>query len=87
MASGRNGTLYVGVSSNLVQLVAQHRNGTIPGFTRRYGCKNRVWFELHADMTAAITRGKQIKAGSRTRKIALIQATNPVWRDLFEDLL
>jgi predicted GIY-YIG superfamily endonuclease len=87
MASRRNGTLYVGVTSNLVQRVAQHRDGTIPGFTSRYGCKSLVWFEMHADVAAAITREKQIKGGSRKKKLALIEATNPTWRDLFGDLL
>jgi putative endonuclease len=87
MASGRNGTLYVGVTSNLVQRAAQHREGGIPGFTSRHECKSLVWFEVHADMTAAITREKQIKGGSRKKKLALIEAANPLWRDLFEDPL
>ena len=87
MASQRNGTLYVGVTSNLVQRAWQHRTGAIPGFTTRYGCKLLVYFESHPDMATAIAREKQIKAGSRARKLALIEAGNPTWRDLYEDLL
>jgi putative endonuclease len=87
MASARNGTLYVGVTSNLVQRVWQHRTGAVPGLTSRYGCKLLVCFEMHDDMLTAIAREKQIKAGSRARKLALLEATNPTWRDLFEDIL
>ena len=86
IASGRNGTLYVGVTSNLVQRVWQHRNGTLPGFASKYGCTRLVHFELLGDVNAAITREKQIKAGSRTRKLALIEAANPQWRDLLDEI-
>ena len=86
MASKRNWTLYTGVTSNLPQRAYQHRNGLIPGFADRYGCKLLVWFELHETMEAAIVREKQIKAGSRRKKISLIEAANPEWRDLFEEL-
>jgi predicted GIY-YIG superfamily endonuclease len=64
MASGLNGTLYAGVTSNLPQLAYQHRTGQVAGFTKRYGCKLLVWYELHETMDAAITREKQIKGGS-----------------------
>jgi putative endonuclease len=87
MASQPNGTIYVGVTSALVQRVAQHRTGLTPGFATRFGCRRLVWFELHADMQAAILREKQIKAGSRARKLTLIEAVNPTWRDLYEDIL
>jgi predicted GIY-YIG superfamily endonuclease len=87
VASARNGTLYVGVTSNLVQRVWQHRSGEIAGFAERYGCKIRVWFELHDGMLEAISREKQIKAGSRARKLALIERGNPTWRDLYDDIL
>jgi putative endonuclease len=87
MASGRNGTLYTGVTSDLVRRVAQHRAGVIPGFTLRYGCKRLVWFECHAAMEPAILREKQIKAGSRAKKIALIVAVNPDWRDLYREIV
>ena len=86
MASRRNGTLYVGVTSNLPGRVWQHRTGAIPGFTARYGCKLLVWLEMHERMDGAITREKQIKGGSRKNKLALIEETNPVWRDLYEEL-
>ncbi len=86
MANKRNGTLYTGVTSDLAQRVWQHRESAIPGFTSRYGCKMLVWYELHDEMTAAIAREKQIKGGSRKRKLALIDAMNPSWRDLYDDL-
>jgi len=86
MGSRRNGTLYTGVTSNLVQRVHQHREELAPGFTSRYGCKMLVWYEPHEDMAAAIAREKQIKGGSRQKKLALIEAMNPQWRDLYDDL-
>ena len=86
-ASERNGTLYTGVTSNLPQRAYQHREGLIPGFTKRYGCKLLVWYEMHETMESAILREKQIKAGSRKKKLALIESLNPTWRDLFEDLM
>jgi predicted GIY-YIG superfamily endonuclease len=86
MASKRNGTLYTGVTSNLAQRVYQHRQGLTPGFMSRYGCKLLVWYENYERMDAAIAREKQIKGGSRARKIALIQAMNPEWRDPYEGL-
>ena len=87
MASRRNGTLYTGVTSNLVQRAQQHRESLIDGFTARYGCKLLVWYEAHETMESAILREKQIKGGSRRKKIALIEAQNPAWRDLFEELV
>ena len=87
MASQRNGTIYIGVTSDLPQRAWQHRTGAIPGFTTRYACKLLVWFETHPDMPTAIAREKQLKAGSRARKLALIEAENPTWRDLYEDIL
>ena len=86
MASRRNGTIYTGVTSNLVQRAWQHREGFGNGFTKQYGCKSLVWFELADSMETAIIREKQIKAGSRARKVALIEAVNPGWRDLFDDV-
>ena len=86
VVSARNGTLYVGVTSNLVQRVWQHREGTIDGFTKKHGCKQLVWFELHATMENAILREKQLKGGSRKRKMALIEADNPQWRDLYAEI-
>tara|TARA_R110002124_G_C8751551_1_gene498283 strand:- start:314 stop:583 length:270 start_codon:yes stop_codon:yes gene_type:complete len=86
MASKRNGTLYTGVTSNLPQRAWQHREGVADGFTRRYRCKMLVWFEMHDNMEAAIVREKQIKAGSRKKKLALIESFNPHWRDLYGDI-
>ncbi len=87
MASRRNGTLYTGVTSDLIRRVWQHRESETPGFASRYGCKMLVWYELHDDMTAAIAREKQIKGGSRKNKLALIEAMNPAWWDLYDDLV
>ena len=86
MASRRNGTLYTGVTSNLLERAHQHREGLTPGFTSRYGCKLLVFYEHYGRMDVAIAREKQIKGGSRARKIALIQAMYPGWRDLYESL-
>lgn len=86
MANRRNGALYVGVTSNLPQRAAQHRTKLVPGFASRYGCTRLDYFEAHDEMTTAISREKQIKGGSRKRKLALIEASNPMWRDLFDDL-
>ena len=85
-ANKRNGTLYTGVTSDLVQRAWQHREGVADGFTKRYGSKLLVWYQLADTMDAAITREKQIKGGSRPKKLALIEAMNPEWRDLFDDI-
>jgi len=82
LASARNGTLYLGVTSNLIQRIAQHREETFRGFTARHGVKTLVWFEQHATMEHAITREKQIKKWRRTWKLDLIEQGNPDWRDL-----
>jgi putative endonuclease len=87
MASRRNGTLYVGVTSNLPQRVWLHRTGAIAGFTKRHGCKMLVWYEMQSTMLDAIAREKQIKGGSRKKKLDLIEAMNPTWRDLYADLI
>jgi putative endonuclease len=85
MASRRNGTLYVGVTSNLFQRVAQHRQSLLGGFTAAHNVKMRVWFEPHATMESAILREKRIKAWRRAWKLDLIETTNPDWRDLATD--
>ncbi|MBO6767544.1 MAG: GIY-YIG nuclease family protein [Erythrobacter sp.] len=87
MANHKNGTIYVGVTSNLVQRAWHHREGAGSGFTKRYGCKRLVWFELHGTMEDAILREKQLKSGSRAKKIALIETENPEWQDLYETIL
>ena len=87
VASGRNGTLYVGVTGNLPKRAFEHREGQVAGFSKRYGCKVLIWYELHETMIAAITREKQIKAGSRAKKLALIEGLNPGWEDLYGNLI
>ena len=85
-ASGRHGTLYTGVTSNLPKRAFEHREGLVKGFSLKYGCKILVWYELHETMIDAIAREKQIKAGSRAKKLILIEALNPEWDDLFDSL-
>ena len=85
LASSRNGTLYTGVTSNLLARIHQHRESLGSGFTRKYGVKLLVWFEQHATMESAILREKRIKNWNRAWKLELIEATNPDWRDLAED--
>ena len=87
VASKRDGTLYTGVTSNLPKRAFEHREGSVKGFSAKYGCKILVWYELHETMIEAITREKQIKAGSHKKKLALIEALNPDWSDLFETLI
>jgi predicted GIY-YIG superfamily endonuclease len=86
MTNRRNGALYTGVTSDLVRRVFQHRNGLVDGFTKRYCCNLLVYWELLDEMSFAIAREKQIKSGSRKKKVALIEAENPEWRDLFDDI-
>ncbi|AMG74195.1 Excinuclease ABC C subunit domain protein [Sphingopyxis granuli] len=85
MANRKDGVLYTGVTSDLIGRTWQHRQKA-SGFSARYRCDKLVWFEIYDDMLSAIAREKQIKAGSRARKIALIEAKNPGWRDLFPEL-
>jgi len=86
VANRRRGTLYTGVTSNPPRRAFEHREGLVKGFSAKYGCKILVWYELHETMTAAITREKQIKAGSRAKKFSLIERLNPEWKDLYESL-
>ena len=86
MASQRNGTLYTGVTAYLLRRAFEHREGLMKGFSAKYDCKILVWYELHDSMIEAITREKQIKAGSRAKKLALIEELNPEWKDLYESL-
>ena len=85
MASGFNATLYIGVTSNLLQRLYQHRTGAFAGFTAEHSVKRLVWFEMHGTMEAAIAREKQLKNWRREWKVALIVSANPTWRDLAED--
>jgi putative endonuclease len=87
MANKRNGTLYTGVTSDLIKRVYQHKNNSIPGFSDRYDCKLLVYYEMHEEMLSAIAREKQIKGGSRKKKLALIEGINPKWLDLYDGLL
>jgi putative endonuclease len=87
MANKKNGTLYVGVTSNLPARVWQHKNDVVEGFSQRYRTHDLVWYEVHENMPSAIAREKQLKAGSRQRKVDLIVAMNPQWRDLYADII
>ena len=87
LASQRNGTLYTGVTSNLVKRVWEHKHHVVEGFTSKYGAHNLVWYEVHETMESAIKREKAIKNWKRAWKINVIEATNPHWRDLYDDLL
>ena len=87
LASRRNGTLYVGVTSDLIKRIYEHRNNLVEGFTNKYGVHDLVWYELHYEMTNAIAREKQIKKWVRTAKIRLIEENNPQWLDLWPQLV
>lgn len=86
MTNQENGTLYTGVTSNLVKRVYEHKNAT-SGFTAQNKCKMLVYYEIYDDMYEAISREKQIKGGSRNKKLKLINQFNPQWRDLYETIL
>ncbi len=86
LASKRNGTLYVGVTSDPLARIDQHRRGTLPGFTQDYGVHLLVWFEMHETMEQAILREKRIKKWNRAWKLELIEQANADWRDLAEEL-
>ena len=87
LASKRNGTLYTGVTSNLVKRVWEHKNHSLEGFTKKYYVTNLVWYEIHKTMMSAISREKAIKNWKRAWKINVIEAMNPQWYDLYDDLL
>jgi putative endonuclease len=87
LASKPGGTLYVGVTNDLIRRAYEHRNGLVAGFTRRYGVKRLVYFEQYDDPVTAIQREKNIKHWSREWKIDLIVASNPQWRDLYDDIV
>ncbi|MDE0196344.1 MAG: GIY-YIG nuclease family protein [bacterium] len=86
LAGKRNGTLYVGVTSNLVGRVWQHKNGSLGGFTEKYRVHLLVWYEPHPTMESAIRREKQIKSWRRAWKIRLIEESNSQWRDLYDEV-
>ncbi|BBB15226.1 endo/excinuclease amino terminal domain protein [Candidatus Rickettsiella viridis] len=83
----KHGTLYTGVTSLLVKRIYEHKEGIIDGFTKKYNCKLLVFYELHETMESAILREKQIKAGSRKKKLQLIENINPNWIDLYAEII
>ena len=87
LSSQRNGTLYIGVTSDLVQRVWQHKNDFVEGFTKRYGVHNLVWYEIHATMESAIAREKALKKWNRAWKLELIEKSNPTWKDLYSEIV
>ena len=90
LASKRKGTLYLGVTSNLVQRIWQHKNDYVEGFTKRYGVHTLVWFEPHESMESAIAREKAIKEWSPDEsgwKVELIEKGNPTWRDFYDEIV
>ena len=86
LASKRNGTLYVGVTSDLLARTWQHKNSAVEGFTSKYDVYYLVWYELHESMDSAIAREKAIKKWNRTWKLKLIEKLNPEWKDLYNDI-
>ncbi|KKW17452.1 MAG: Excinuclease ABC, C subunit-like protein [Candidatus Magasanikbacteria bacterium GW2011_GWA2_50_22] len=86
LASKRNGTLYTGVTSHLEKRLQEHQSGTLEGFTKKYHVHMLVYYEVHETIADAISREKQIKGGSRKKKLALIESVNPAWRDLSGEL-
>jgi len=87
LASGYNGTLYIGVTSNLMQRIWQHKNDLAEGFTKKYSVHSLVYYEVHEEMLSAIRREKQLKEWNRQWKIDLIEKTNPTWKDLWRELI
>ena len=87
MASKRNGTLYIGVTNDLLRRVYEHKQGANHGFTQKYACTRLVYYECFETMGDAISREKQLKSGSRKKKIALIEQNNFNWRDLYESIV
>lgn len=87
MTNSYNKVLYTGVTSDLIQRVYQHKNGIIKGFTQKYKINKLVYYEVFEDIYLAITREKQLKGGSRQKKIDLINSFNPEWKDLYSNLI
>jgi len=87
LASQKNGTLYIGVTSNLPKRIWEHKSGQVPGFTKRYGVKDIVYFETYSDPGSAITREKRLKKWERAWKLRLIEEKNPEWKDLYPEIL
>jgi putative endonuclease len=87
MSNKENGTLYIGVTSDLVKRIYEHKSNIACDFTKRYNCKTLVYYEMHDTMEYATLREKQLKAGSREKKINLIVSMNPNWNDLYESII
>ena len=87
LASKRNGTLYIGVTSDLVKRIWLHKNNMVEGFTKRYSVHRLVWYELHESMESAITREKRLKNWKRQWKLKLIESSNPEWQDLYHSIV
>jgi putative endonuclease len=87
LSSKRNGTLYVGVTSDLVKRIWEHKNNLVEGFTKRYGVHQLVWYEIHENMESAIQREKRLKEWKRAWKLQLIEGKNPDWHDLYQTLI
>ena len=87
LASKRNGTLYIGVTSDLKKRAWEHKDDAVEGFTKRYGVHNLVYYQLHGDIPSAITREKQMKKWNRAWKLELIEKQNPDWKDLWDDII
>ncbi|MFZ3136096.1 MAG: GIY-YIG nuclease family protein [Thermodesulfovibrionales bacterium] len=86
LCSKRNGTLYTGVTSNLVKRVYEHKNNLVDGFTKKYNVHNLVWYEVYESVESAINRERQIKKWKRVWKLELIEKYNPHWNDLYESI-
>ena len=87
LANKRNGTLYVGVTSDLVQRIWEHKNSMVEGFTKHYNVHKLVWYELHESMESAIVREKRLKDWKRAWKLKLIESKNPDWQDLYDTIV
>ena len=87
LASGHNGTLYIGVTSDLIKRGHEHKSDLVDGFTKKYRVHNLVYYETVDDIDSAIAREKQLKKWNRAWKVRLVEETNPDWRDLYPDLL
>jgi putative endonuclease len=87
LASKRNGTLYIGVTSDLVKRIWEHKNNLVVGFTKRYDVHHLVWYELHEEMVSAIEREISLKEWKRSWKLRLIESSNPDWQDLYDTIL
>ena len=87
LASSRNGTLYIGMTDDLARRIWEHHSGEVPGFTKKYGVKTLVWYEMHESRESAFRRERQLKKWNRAWKLQMIERLNPTWRDLSHELV